>query len=73
MDYRLGISLAMVLIVFGTIIGISAITFRTAWSSAVSDINRQAVQMEAIGGGGASPEGTTTNPAIAENPRGGKP
>lgn len=47
-DYRLGMSLAMVLLVFGVIVSVSAITFRMAWSSAVSEIRTHAVQMESV-------------------------
>ncbi len=49
-DYRLGTSLAMVLIVFAVIVGVSAITFRMAWSSAVGEIKSQALHMETIEG-----------------------
>lgn len=47
-DYRLGMSLAMVLTVFAVIVGVSAITFRMAWSSAVSEIGAQAAKMETM-------------------------
>ncbi len=47
-DYRLGMSLAMVLIVFGVIISVSAITFRMAWSSAVGEISAHAARMELV-------------------------
>ena len=70
-DYRLGTSLAMVLIVFAVIIGVSAITFRMAWSSAVRDIKTQVDRMDEIQGGsttgGAANAGTTApaNPGSA--------
>ncbi len=69
-DYRLGTSLAMVLIVFALIIGISAITFRMAWNSAVSEINKQAVRMEAIEGGSGGAAGAAAAPA---GPSGARP
>lgn len=59
-DYRLGMSLAMVLLVFGVIIGVSAITFRTAWSSAVGEIGAQAARMDTV------TAGTKPPPVIAE-------
>ncbi len=45
-DYRLGISLAMVVIVFLAILGTSMITFRKAWSSAVGEIAQKAEEIK---------------------------
>lgn len=45
-DYRLGMSLAMVLITFAVILIVSAVTFRVAWSSAVGEISHVAANLD---------------------------
>ena len=72
-DYRLGTSLAMVLIVFAVIIGVSAITFRMAWSSAVGEINRQAVHMDGVVGGSANGGAASPGTTAPANPGGAQP
>lgn len=72
-DYRLGTSLAMVLIVFAVIVGVSAITFRVAWSSAVGEINRQSVRMEVIQGGSSPGEAANVGATAPAAPGGVRP
>jgi type IV/VI secretion system ImpK/VasF family protein len=69
-DYRLGTSLAMVLMVFAVIVGVSAITFRMAWNNAVSEINKQALRMETVEGGAASPAATSADTPAPAHPGG---
>ncbi len=53
-DYRLGMSLAMVLMVFGVIVVSSGIAFRVAWSNAVGEIRAKAEEMQNVPVGGVS-------------------
>jgi type IV/VI secretion system ImpK/VasF family protein len=48
-DYKLGMSLAVVLAIFALIIGSALITFRLAWNQAVGDIAHAAEAWEATG------------------------
>jgi type VI protein secretion system component VasF len=41
-DYKLGMSLTLVLVILSIVVGASALTFRLAWNNAVSEIEQAA-------------------------------
>ncbi len=49
MNYNLGMSLAIVLVILGVVVGLWALTSRLAWNSAVGGLNEAAQTMKDSG------------------------
>ncbi len=65
-DYKLGLSLTLVLVILAVIVGASLVTFRGAWAYAVSDIKKVATDESLWQPAAAGP---TTRPSTTEGGR----
>ena len=77
-DYRLGVSLTIVLIVFASIVGASMLTFRLAWNNAVGTIRAKSEdwaqgRIAPVNPQEASKSATSGGSAAAGGAAGGKP